>query len=36
MFELTTSAKMVLLDIRNKGREYEEEKLYIRFSIGNC
>jgi hypothetical protein len=36
MFELTTSAKEVLLDIRNKERKYEEEKLYIRFSIGNC
>lgn len=36
MLELTSNAQMVLLDIRNKEREDEKEKLFIRLSIGTC
>jgi hypothetical protein len=36
MLELTSSAQKVLLDIRNNERENEQERLFIRLSIGNC
>jgi hypothetical protein len=36
MLELTSSAYEVLLDIRNKEKQYEQEQLFVRLSIGNC
>lgn len=36
MFKITESAKEFLLDVLNREKKNEEEKLFIRISMGTC